>query len=258
MFHIIYKITNLINNKIYIGAHSTININDDYMGSGHTLKRSQKKYGIENFTKDVLFIFNTSDEMYKKEAEIVTKSFCMEQTNYNVRVGGIGGFNHYNGTDQHKESAKKGGRIAAQKTNAFVKEQKANNTIWWQNRLKSMTDANRKKAGTGLCNGWRNYTEEEKVARRSQLSQMQKGTGNSQYGKYWISHPETKEILRINKDDTIPEGWVRGKKGHVPTRIWVHNGMTEHYIFIQKLDQHIKSGYSIGRLVKPKRKVDNI
>ena len=109
-----------------------------------------------------------------------------------------------------------------------------------------------------MCNGWRNYTEEEKIKRRKQLSQMQQGTGNSQYGKYWISHPETKEVQRIHKDDHIPAGWVRGKKGHVPKRIWVHNRTTEHYIFIQKLDQHLQSGYIIGRLVKPKRKVDNI
>jgi len=256
MFHIIYKITNLINNKIYIGAHSTVDINDTYMGSGHALKRSQKKYGIENFTKEILFIFKTSEEMYQKESEIVTESFCMEQTNYNVRVGGIGGFNHYNGTEQHRQSSSRGGKIAAQITNAFAREQKANNTLWWQNRLKTMTEVNRKKAGTGLCNGWRNYTEEEKLNRRTQLSQMQQGTGNSQYGKYWISHPVTKEVLRIHKDDPIPEGWVRGKKGHVPTRIWVHNGITEHYIFIEKLEQHLQSNYSVGRLVKPKRKVD--
>jgi len=34
MKHIIYQITNKVNNKIYIGLHSTKDINDGYMGSG--------------------------------------------------------------------------------------------------------------------------------------------------------------------------------------------------------------------------------
>ena len=47
MKHIIYKITNKINDRIYIGAHSTDDINDSYMGSGKAIKAAQRKYGIE-------------------------------------------------------------------------------------------------------------------------------------------------------------------------------------------------------------------
>ena len=40
--YLIYQITNLVNGKIYIGKHETINIEDDYFGSGKYLKRAQQ------------------------------------------------------------------------------------------------------------------------------------------------------------------------------------------------------------------------
>lgn len=257
MYYTIYQITNKINGNIYIGAHKTNNLNDGYMSSSDIIKKAIKKYGKENFVKEILYFCESEYDMFTKEAEIVNEEFICRKDTYNLKIGGIGGFNHYNGTEQHKKSASKGGKIAAQKTNAFIKEQKNNNTEWWQNRLKSIKEENRKKAEMGLCDGWKNYSEKEREERREKISQMQKGSGNSQYGKYWISHPETKEVLRINKDDIIPEGWVRGKKGHIPKRIWVNNGITEHYIFIEKLEQHIQLNYSIGRLRKNK-KIDTV
>lgn len=50
---IIYKTTNLINGKIYVGQHKT-SANDGYLGSGKLITRSIKKYGKENFIRETL------------------------------------------------------------------------------------------------------------------------------------------------------------------------------------------------------------
>lgn len=49
---VIYKITNTINGKIYIGKQS--NRNKKYMGSGKWIKRAIKKYGRSNFIKEII------------------------------------------------------------------------------------------------------------------------------------------------------------------------------------------------------------
>lgn len=87
-YYLVYKITNLINNKIYIGIHRTKNKNDDYIGSGINIKRAIKKYGLENFKKEILFECKNAEEMAAKEAEIVTAEFLKRDDVYNLAKGG--------------------------------------------------------------------------------------------------------------------------------------------------------------------------
>lgn len=91
MYYTIYRVTNKINGKFYIGKHQTSCVYDDYYGSGKNIKRAIKKYGKENFYKEVLFVFNTEQEMNDKEKEIITEEFVANKRNYNVGVGGEGG-----------------------------------------------------------------------------------------------------------------------------------------------------------------------
>ena len=89
-YHLIYMIVNKINNKIYIGKHTTKNPYDDYMGSGKTLKAAIKKYGLENFEKTILYCFDSENEAYLKESEIVDETFVKRSDTYNMKCGGKG------------------------------------------------------------------------------------------------------------------------------------------------------------------------
>lgn len=87
-YNYFYKITNNLNNHFYYGIHSTDNLEDGYMGSGTRLNYAYKKYGIENFTKEILKFFDTRKECAEYEAEMVTEELIHSKECYNVVGGG--------------------------------------------------------------------------------------------------------------------------------------------------------------------------
>lgn len=100
-YNIIYKTTNIVNNKIYIGLHSTDNLEDGYIGSGNILKQAIKKYGKDKFTREVLYIFHNREMARIREAEIVDEEFCKRLDTYNIREGG-GGAGNQLGEKNHR------------------------------------------------------------------------------------------------------------------------------------------------------------
>lgn len=103
MVWIVYKTTCLINNKIYIGVHKleNLDVDDGYIGNGisrrctHNIHHPKfpfhyavQKYGVENFKRETLFVFDNPEKAYEKEASIVTPEFINQDTNYNYALGG--------------------------------------------------------------------------------------------------------------------------------------------------------------------------
>lgn len=112
--YIIYKTTNKINKKEYIGFHTVYdgNYDDGYMGSGKLIKAALQKYGLENFEREILFEYNSRDDAEKKERELVNETYVLRPDTYNISLGGnvnimVGKNNPFYGKKHSKESIKK-------------------------------------------------------------------------------------------------------------------------------------------------------
>lgn len=103
---IVYCTTNIVNNKIYIGVHKTqdpnvfdgyigcnvrINHPSSYMNPATPFQFAVKKYGPKNFKRVVIQTFETEQEAFALEAELVNLEFVKRKDTYNAAIGGNGG-----------------------------------------------------------------------------------------------------------------------------------------------------------------------
>lgn len=161
---IVYRTTNLLNQRYYIGVHNLAR--PWYKGSGAILKRAIKKYGKEYFERQTLYEFADESSAYQKEAELVTiDKIKSDPLIYNVKPGGRGGRSGMI-TVKDASTGEKVGYVHREHPNVtsgvWVHVHKGNNT--WKTALqirKQMID-------TGTNKHWRtrqnqNHTLEAKI-----------------------------------------------------------------------------------------------
>lgn len=222
MYYLIYKITNTVNNKIYIGKHQTNNKDDNYMGSGKILKRSIEKYGIDKFKKEILFECDSLEEMNQKEADIVDEEFVARLDTYNIKLGGQGGWDFCNNNldIDYKERSINGNKKfqeLLQNREYFCWYNKKLDIICqspeWIEKVKNGIYEKIKR--DGFFHKSHKHTDESKAKIGKANSVHQKGEKNSNYGKCWIYNEELKESKSIKKDELhfwIEKGWKKGRK----------------------------------------------
>lgn len=206
-YHYIYKITRA-DGKYYIGLHSTDNLEDGYFGSGQVLRHSIKRHGKEVHTKEIIEFLPSRESLKHREAELVNEQCLGDPLCMNLKLGGEGGWEHLNTSDEvHKERCRSGGKIGA----------KTLNSSWWPNaRLNPAVDTRFREICANAFRG-RQHSEQTKQQMSQTKKTKQSGAGekNSRFGTCWIFNEELKCNKSIPKDELeqfLSEGWKLGRK----------------------------------------------
>lgn len=207
MYYIIYKIKCTLNEKYYIGMHSTSNLEDGYMGSGKRIKNSIKKHGLENHTKEILEFLPNRSSLKDREKELVTEELINDINCLNIQLGGGGGICN----QEHHDKMRIGASI-------FAKKQ-------WQNKefRNKIIERERKRFKLLHENGLikydnfkgKSHSEETKKQMRISQTGKQSGSKNSQYGSIWIYNLNLKESKKVKEEEIsnyLNQGWLKGRK----------------------------------------------
>lgn len=234
----LYEIKNNINGKIYIGVHKTDTIDDGYMGSGKVIKAAIKKYGVENFTKTILETFDDKESMYAREREVVDDAFLAREDTYNLRCGGIGGFDHVNdGSEEHRARCRK----------AALKRLEEQGNPWSGRKTPgnfAINEYQREVASLAACAP----ESIEKKVKTFEKIKHQQGQRNSQAGTKWCVLENAENLDDRKKFRDIPDGWItttewkerkKNKRNGAYGRRWFNDG-NRNFLLLQN-DPMVKS-----------------
>lgn len=199
-YHFIYKTTNLLNNKYYLGMHSTNDLNDNYIGSGTHLWHAIRKYGKKNFKIEILEFLSSREELVKREKQVINEDLLKDKSCMNLKVGGEGGLSN-------KEHAYKFHSAGGKSTIQLLHKKFRTDPEYRQSNINKISNALKGRVGTFKGKTHSNQT-------KSLISQVMKGKGiankNSQFGTMWITNGKQNKKVRIG--ELIEKGWIEGRK----------------------------------------------
>ena len=206
-YHFTYKTTNLINNRYYLGMHSTNRIDDGYLGSGKRLYYELNKYGRDNFKFEILKQFDSREELVQAEINLITEHDLKNPNCLNCKPGGEGGLS----SEEHRQKFLEG-RVWGRVLGGIRAQELLKNNPEKKKRMVEKATSTLKeyfKNNPGYFSG-KKHTPETIEKMRQSHKDKRKGVNNSQYGTCWIT--DGIQNRKVHKGDLIPEGWRLGRK----------------------------------------------
>lgn len=228
--YIIYQTRNLVNGKIYVGAHVTLDPMDDYLGSGRLLQRAIRKYGRESFRKTIIEEFTSFEAMMAKEIEIVDAAFVRRNDTYNATVGGKGTWGRSGETfaslgPKRTEWLWKNDKLWRERQTVRLRKthfghgqpNPAQGKGWFnrggQNRLFALEDS-----CMLIADGWargRLIPEHVSAALQAKRGTVPSGKGNPMFGRIWVTNKNLRQSRAISPDQLntyLNDGWEKGRR----------------------------------------------
>ena len=207
-YHFIYKTTNLLSGKYYIGMHSTDNLDDGYLGSGRRLRYSINKYGKESHKREIIEFVNSRIGLIEREKEIINLDELAKDECMNLMVGGKGGFISEEQQKHHSKCA-----------NNLLNSKLENDQEFRKTFRENISNGLKRVYANGTLNphggGWnrdKTLTEDHKknIGKTNALKQL--GEKNSQFGTCWITKGDiTKKIKKEEIEIHVNDGWIKGR-----------------------------------------------
>lgn len=218
---IVYKTTNLITGKFYIGKDKYNNPN--YLGSGVKLKDAIKRYGLDNFKKEIVEYCKSYNHLNERERFWIEYYQSTDATvGYNISTGGDGGNNFTN--HPNKERYRNKLSLASSAVNKKLEEKRRADSInLWQKesyRLKVMNGIKRRYEDPEYIERLKQSIKaaHNKPDVRKKKSEVQKGSKNSRWlGKIVVTNPDGfiigkyETAVEASKHLKIPAHTIREK-----------------------------------------------
>ena len=244
-YHFIYKTTNLLSGKYYIGMHSTNNLKDGYMGSGDLIRKSIKKHGKENHKFEILEFCNSREELISKEKEVVNLQEIAKKECLNLKVGGNSWPLNMERTPQTKQ--KISDSTKGKSYEERYGEEKAR-------ELKELRQQKQKEI-------WTSRSDKELKKIKKNISKANKGTKRNhpdvdcphcgKIGKVGVMsrwHFDKCKVLtgKSHKLSNEHKEKLKGKRPKSTNLIWINNGVENKRI--KKYDQpsYVNVGWNLG------------
>lgn len=262
MFGYIYKTTNLINNKIYVGQHISKSFDLKYKGSGTLLEYAIKKYGWDNFRCEIIEECESLDEMNLKESYWIHYYNSNDlNIGYNLDSGGGHNKQHHQSTkDKMSKSALGKPKSPEHCRNIAKAKLGTTHEPWQQGKIWVMKGEERyflppDEAQKYLDQGFKNCkgprTEESKE--------------NMRHRTYITDGKNNKLVKQNELENYLSQGWYIGRTFHDPDRgkgisrgkkgtICVEKDGKCCFIKPELLQSYLDQGYFKSSLVKIKPK----
>lgn len=191
----VYKTTNLINGKIYIGKSKYRPGYKNYLGSGVVLEHAVKKYGKENFKKEILEEFFTEEEAFNAEKFYI--KFYDSQNHdigYNIADGG-GDYTSNSRLQEHNN-----------KNYSYSKEEAD------KERVKLGSPEYKAKISETSKKYWTSLSEEERETQKQKIKKAwtpELKQARSNMLKARLKNPETAAVYRANLSKGVREANLR-------------------------------------------------